>query len=142
MAINPNPFARWVEHTGLRPGEIARVFKVLPSEITRYSKPKYWPPRKTAIMIFKLTGGAVSPNDFMGPKITQEVALTSREFIAARDLMVLAGNMRAKAIKLEEKLNGKRQGIRRPYLTRKRKAEAAAREQEERRQSGDGADRT
>ena len=72
-----NPFKIWLIENDVRTGEAAIACGQPPSEIWRWTRPDYWPSRKIAQKITLLTGGLVTPLDFL-PKTILPVAF-SRE---------------------------------------------------------------
>jgi transcriptional regulator with XRE-family HTH domain len=71
-----NPFAAWIERTGLTKEALARALRLGPSAISKITKDGHWPTHAVALRIYNVTGGEVTPNDLLGangdPKKSKE----------------------------------------------------------------------
>jgi 3,4-dihydroxy 2-butanone 4-phosphate synthase/GTP cyclohydrolase II len=55
----------WIEQRGLSRSEVARQLGISPGHVTDLCAGRFWPSRAVAIKIWRLTDGAVTPNDFL-----------------------------------------------------------------------------
>jgi 3,4-dihydroxy 2-butanone 4-phosphate synthase/GTP cyclohydrolase II len=58
-------FAAWVEQQQLSKSEVGRQLGISPGHVSDLCAGRFWPSRKVAIKIWRLTDGAVTPNDFL-----------------------------------------------------------------------------
>lgn len=58
-------FADWIDSRGLLRAEIARRLGVSQGHVTDLCNNRFWPTRAMAQRIWRLTGGEVTPNDYL-----------------------------------------------------------------------------
>jgi hypothetical protein len=61
--------ADWIRETGLTRTQVARQLGISQGHLTDLCNGRFWPGRRLAVKIWKLTDGAVTPNDFLSDEI-------------------------------------------------------------------------
>lgn len=105
-----NPFTRWIDESGIRAVDVARILGVHPAEIIRYCREGYYPTKRVAIRMINLTGGSVTPTSFLMEAVEAAQVVKSREFVEARAAMKAASRHR----KHLEMINAKKAYKKRP----------------------------
>jgi 3,4-dihydroxy 2-butanone 4-phosphate synthase/GTP cyclohydrolase II len=82
---------QWIEHHGLRRVEFARKLGLSPGHVTDLCQARFWPTRLLAQGIWEMTGGEVTPNDFLFPPTEEEELAAAARKIHARHLRRSAG---------------------------------------------------
>jgi plasmid maintenance system antidote protein VapI len=78
-----NALMRWITDSGLRKVDVARALHIQPNEVQRYCRDGYWPTKPIAIRILRLTGGSVTPTQFLlGTE--RHMVLNTREYQAGQ----------------------------------------------------------
>jgi plasmid maintenance system antidote protein VapI len=79
-----NALVRWMKDSGLRKVDVARALDIQASEVQRYCREGYWPTKAIAIRILRLTGGSVTPTQFLLGAEMKLVVIHTREYRAGQ----------------------------------------------------------
>jgi 3,4-dihydroxy 2-butanone 4-phosphate synthase/GTP cyclohydrolase II len=67
-------FADWIKQQGFSQIEVGHQLGISQGHVSDLCAGRFWPSRAVALKILRLTGGAVTPNDFLSDEERAEIS--------------------------------------------------------------------